>query len=261
MARRRVVPIRARVKDAKRYTATIRARVWVPLFRRIDRETAGAETLAEGLAAIGLVPDVPAPLAEIERYLLHLNRYHLARTVQTFKTATGRDVRGEVARQFIDQLRDPRLKRMLREAVNENVNLIGNVSDRTKRRLRGRIMTAVEKATRLREGPVPAGEFKRLMLQAVLKEKRVTMSSIRLITKDQTTKTIGALTQIRQESLGLTHYRWRTQGDDRVRPEHAARNGSVFPWASAPAGGHPGSEIQCRCVAEAIVPPLWEDRP
>ena len=46
------------------------------------------------------------------------------------------------------------------------------------------------------------------------------------------------------------YYVWRSSGDDRVRSSHAARHGQIFAWAEPPAGGHPGSERNCRCWPE-----------
>jgi len=47
-------------------------------------------------------------------------------------------------------------------------------------------------------------------------------------------------------------YRWRTSGDDKVRPSHAANEGRIFNWDRAPATGHPGEEPGCRCTAEPV---------
>ncbi|MDF0604003.1 minor capsid protein [Psychromarinibacter sp. C21-152] len=47
-----------------------------------------------------------------------------------------------------------------------------------------------------------------------------------------------------------THYIWRTRGDDKVRPSHAANNGQVFAWDDPPETGHPGEDYGCRCTAE-----------
>lgn len=46
-----------------------------------------------------------------------------------------------------------------------------------------------------------------------------------------------------------THYIWRTEGDDKVRSEHAANEGRIFAWDNPPATGHPGTAENCRCVA------------
>jgi len=45
-------------------------------------------------------------------------------------------------------------------------------------------------------------------------------------------------------------YIWRTSRDDKVRHEHAVREGKVFSWNTSPEGGHPGEAYGCRCMAE-----------
>jgi SPP1 gp7 family putative phage head morphogenesis protein len=47
-----------------------------------------------------------------------------------------------------------------------------------------------------------------------------------------------------------SHYIWRTQGDDKVRPSHAANEGKIFMWNKRPPTGHPGEDYGCRCWAE-----------
>ena len=57
-----------------------------------------------------------------------------------------------------------------------------------------------------------------------------------------------ALSLKREDRTG--RYVWRTRGDSRVRPEHAANNGRVFYWSDPPPTGHPGEAYGCRCRAE-----------
>lgn len=75
-------------------------------------------------------------------------------------------------------------------------------------------------------------------------------SRARRIARDQTSKLNGQLTQARQSGLGITHYFWRTSGDERVRDSHAALEGRRFSWDDPPSVGHPGEDINCRCTAE-----------
>lgn len=56
-----------------------------------------------------------------------------------------------------------------------------------------------------------------------------------------------------EENRPTTHYIWRTAGDDKVRPSHAANNGKIFAWDNPPETGHPGAAQHCRCVAEGYV--------
>jgi hypothetical protein len=51
------------------------------------------------------------------------------------------------------------------------------------------------------------------------------------------------------------YYIWRTAGDDKVRPSHAANEGRVFAWNDPPETGHPGEDFNCRCTAEAYYGP------
>lgn len=77
----------------------------------------------------------------------------------------------------------------------------------------------------------------------------VTESRAKLIARDQTSKMNGAFNEARQTSLGIDKYKWQTSGDERVREEHQANDGQVFSWNDPPATGHPGHDVNCRCVA------------
>lgn len=77
----------------------------------------------------------------------------------------------------------------------------------------------------------------------------VTESRAKLIARDQTSKMNGAFNEARQTSVGIEKYIWSTSGDERVREEHAAQDGQIFDWNDPPPTGHPGEDIQCRCVA------------
>ena len=82
----------------------------------------------------------------------------------------------------------------------------------------------------------------------------VTHRRAKLIARDQTAKTNSLITQQRQVDLGVTEYVWQTSGDSRVRATHKSNNGKTFEWKRPdPVTGHPGNDIQCRCVARAII--------
>ncbi len=53
-------------------------------------------------------------------------------------------------------------------------------------------------------------------------------------------------------------YIWRTRGDNKVSPEHAANDGKIFTRDNPPVTGHPGYRPNCRCIAEPIPD---EDKP
>lgn len=92
-------------------------------------------------------------------------------------------------------------------------------------------------------------------LRRVVREKGQSAGyNLRRITRDQTNKAIGNLTKARHEQLGIEQYVRRTAQDERVRPAHATLNGTTQRWDEPPAEGHPGQPIQCRCVAEPVIP-------
>jgi len=75
----------------------------------------------------------------------------------------------------------------------------------------------------------------------------------KLIARDQTGKLFSGLSKVRQQDVGITQYRWRTVGDGAVRPTHAALSNTLQEWSSPPDVGHPGEDIQCRCVADPVL--------
>lgn len=87
----------------------------------------------------------------------------------------------------------------------------------------------------------------------------VAQARAELIARDQVGKFNADLDAVRQQRLGVTKYVWRTNRDERVRPEHAARDGETFEWASPPEDGHPGEAIGCRCSAEAVLSDLLDE--
>ena len=96
----------------------------------------------------------------------------------------------------------------------------------------------------------------RALSKVLNREYRSTGYNLRRLTRDQTSKAIGQLTHARQTQLGVTEYRWRTAQDERVRETHATLDGTTHRWDTPPGVGHPGQDIQCRCVAIPVLAPV-----
>lgn len=77
-----------------------------------------------------------------------------------------------------------------------------------------------------------------------------------LIAVDQIGKLNSELTTERHTSLGITRYYWRNVGDERVRPDHVAKDGRIFEYSKPPLGGHPGMPVRCRCYQDPVVEDL-----
>lgn len=132
---------------------------------------------------------------------------------------------------------------ILQAKIAENVGLIQSLPDQYFKSL----ITIVNEGT-------TRGNRASSMFQQIRKLNGQTRNRAKVIARDQTQKVNSAITQARQESLGVVKYRWRTSGDERVRSTHKAHNGKIFRWDRPPKDtGHPGQDIQCRCVAEPVI--------
>lgn len=142
---------------------------------------------------------------------------------------------------------EPYLADVLFAHIRENVNLIKNIPEKTM----GEIELMV-----FREGR--AGTRHETIAKQINERLGVAQSRAELIARDQINKLNGALTETRQKSAGVSRYVWRTSLDERVRDEHADREGKTFSWDDPPSDGHPGEPINCRCWAEPILEDLVE---
>lgn len=82
----------------------------------------------------------------------------------------------------------------------------------------------------------------------------VSRSRARLIVANELGNASANAQQQSQTDAGITHYTWVTAHDERVRPEHKARDGKIFAWNDPPSDGHPGQAVRCRCVSVPVIP-------
>lgn len=141
---------------------------------------------------------------------------------------------------FINQ---PWLQDQLTLFATQNAQLIRSIPSEELLRVSG----AVERG--LQEG----ASFKTIAVD-IEKSFGITRRRAKNIARDQTTKLNASLTKLRQQELGVESYEWQTSGDERVRESHRKNDGKIFRWDSPPAAtGHPGTDVNCRCVAIPIL--------
>jgi len=137
------------------------------------------------------------------------------------------------------------LEPAMREFTRENVALIKSVPSQFFGELEKTIARELADGARFEK------------LADIIEERYgVAQSRAELIARDQVGKFNADLDRVRQQQLGITRYVWRTSQDERVRDEHAAREGKVFKWSDPPEDGHPGESVMCRCSAESIIEDL-----
>jgi len=168
-------------------------------------------------------------------FVSETNRMNKDRFYSAVKNTAGVDL-GVIAR-------SENLEDTLRLSVTANVDLITSIPEQYFKKLEGvvyRGMIEGQSATSLTEQVMAIGkvEYKRA----------------KLIARDQTSKLNSALTKQRAQNVGSEEYIWRTAGDGRVRDSHIKNNGKTFRWDDPPPKtGHPGTDIQCRCVAQVVI--------
>lgn len=172
---------------------------------------------------------------QVEDWTRKIERWHRKRWIGA--------VRGALRLDIEPILEQGDVRAIVEAATAQNVSLIRALSREAYRRMEDIVWTAYS------DGSTAAQLRKRLREEMGFAPKRA-----RLIARDQLGKFSGSLDKARQEQAGIKRYRWRTVGDDHVRPKHVANNRKVFAWSKRPAHtGHPGEDIQCRCKAQAIL--------
>ena len=137
---------------------------------------------------------------------------------------------------------EPWLASQLASWEKENLSLITNMSQNRIASVQGIVQRAVGSGTRASS-----------LVDQVSKSLDVGRGRAKTIARDQVSKLNANLTQIRQRDAGVEEYEWSTSRDERVRPTHRANEGKRFKWSEPPAAtGHPGHDINCRCVAMPV---------
>jgi SPP1 gp7 family putative phage head morphogenesis protein len=143
------------------------------------------------------------------------------------------------------EIPQPWLKTQFDSFAVENSKLVTSIPEEYVDRLRGIIQKEFAKGTDHRE-----------IAKDIQETFDIPRNKAKLIARDQVGSLNGTLTQLRNQELGISSYRWVTAGDERVRPTHRARDGEVFRWDNPPPDGNPGQPINCRCVSLPVVEDL-----
>lgn len=151
----------------------------------------------------------------------------------------------------IDVLRsEPWLAPQLLAFTERNVALIKSLPQAYFGSLQTKLRTEIERGTSSSK-----------IAKMIAEETGVSKRKARLITRDQVSKFNGKLNELRMTESGITHYTWSTSNDEKVRHTHKSKNGKKFAWAKPPSDtGHPGFDVQCRCVPIAFLED-FEDEP
>ena len=245
---RPVVPREADVRALEHINITEVIKPWRDTIRQIVSAytvpTLDAVTDADGTQLVWLVRQQQQAIDRriiyqtetLGRWVTGTSARHLGATVRNIKSATGVDVE--------PFMRVATVRPILEAATQENVSLISNLNGDMRRRAEQILLNGfLLRKTRAQ------------VAQELRQALGITLRRAKNIARDQAEKLSATLTKTRNEELGITHFRWLTRLDDRVRKTHEAREGRVYSWATgAPIPEKfPGVAINCRCVAEAVI--------
>lgn len=170
-----------------------------------------------------------------EQFVNEVNTKNKQRFYNAIEQAIGVNLSGII--------QDENMQETLDSAVAWNINLIQSIPSQYFTQLDSIIWQGVSR-----------GDDARSMVQKILDLGQSTNKRAKLIARDQTQKLNAAITQQRQENLGIEEYVWRTSEDERVRVTHRENNGKTFRWDKPPpVTGHPGQDINCRCYAAPVI--------
>lgn len=232
-------PVPPDMSLASKFEAELRRLILDPLHRaivgRVNR--AGKDYHKIRKAIRKARPNLPTATVNklAIQYYAQVKAYHTQQFEKSMRRHLGTDV---------DFMSDKALEPVMKDRLRENVDLIKTIPGRHLGPLYKDITKLAKQAP-----------FDQQKLQKILSNRYNSSGyNLRRITRDQTVKAIGDLNETRQRQVGVTHYKWHTARDERVRPSHWAKEGRVFSWKSPPADtGHPGDDINCRCTASPVI--------
>lgn len=157
--------------------------------------------------------------------------------VQGVKQATKADISALIGTTDTDSL--------VSNIVKRNVSLITDLSDQTRSKIEQAVINGQINGT-------SKAKLKKELNEILGKQAK----RGDLIASDQMEKLSSELSTFRAKQGGLRYYRWRTQGDSRVRSKHQHLAGKVQDTNNPNSGDNgqmPRIPIRCRCWAEWLI--------
>jgi SPP1 gp7 family putative phage head morphogenesis protein len=174
-------------------------------------------------------------LKKATKFVGKTNKFNRKKWVSEINKLAGIDIRGI--------LNDETIKAQLLDSVDANVKLIKTLQPEYLADVRAAVL----------EGTKRGDDFFSIKKRVAKLKSTHERFRPKLIARDQSNKLTGDLNRIRQQDIGVEKYIWRTSKDGAVRDSHRDNDGKEFFWNSRPPEtGHPGEDIQCRCIAEPV---------
>jgi SPP1 gp7 family putative phage head morphogenesis protein len=193
------------------------------------------------------ITDIAALSAALVRYAKQLEPWAIETATKAIQQVSAQNLAAWKATGVAIGLSDSLVKRAAAALLREQVDLIKSIPTRMAERAQSLALEAQKTGAR---ASVIAAEIEN--------STKVAQSRAVLIARTEIAKANATLTQARAQSVGATHYVWRTAGDSDVRETHAELDGKVFafddpPYIDGEGNHHAGEFPNCRCYAEPIL--------
>lgn len=198
---------------------------------------------------------VPTIMDMLRRYAEALTPWAAATAAKMIEDVNHQDLASwksagqEISRLLRIEVMTAPTGKAMRELLNEQVTLIQSIPLEAAKRVHELTIKGLEDSTRAAQ-----------IAKEILRSNEVAASRAMLIARTEVARTAATLKQARAESIGSTHYIWRTSHDSDVRADHKALDGKVFAWNDPPVAdkasgtkANPGCIWNCRCYAEPII--------
>lgn len=145
--------------------------------------------------------------------------------------------------------RDPKMQKIVKAAVKENVSYIKSIPERYHRDLERITLNGLRSGSSIKETREKIED---------LRDKAE--NNAKLIAQDQAGSIHGDITKTRHNNLDLEKFIWRDSDDSRVRKDHKKFDGNTYTWeeGAGAEGELPGKPIRCRCNADLVPEELEE---
>ena len=166
-------------------------------------------------------------------------------TVERFTTSVKTHVFTHVNRQLkkvmgVDPLsRNKGLFEIVKAANRENVSLIKSIPTQYFNSIETIVLQGVRR-----------GKSTKDIAKEIKSVYKVSTKKAKFIARDQAGSLTGDLTKAQHEGAGLKTFVWSTSGDSNVRDSHVSLDGKVFTWEDGADGLYPGTDYNCRCIAD-----------
>jgi SPP1 gp7 family putative phage head morphogenesis protein len=245
---------KAAIARRSRERFAVAKRVELDYLRSLRQVARQIDALVKGMAPDGQVQDPEALRQALLTYGQALRPWarsvgeRMLASVMRKDEASWIRLGKQIGQSLRQELENAPVGRALNLFLDEQVRLITSLPVEASERVHALVREGLMNSTRAAE-----------IQKEIMKTGSVTESRAKLIARTEVARTASALTMVRAQHVGSTHYIWRTSEDSTVRESHRHMANTVHAWDKPPEVErgyhyHPGMFPNCRCWPEPILP-------